>query len=106
MYIKDAAEATLQLANAPLEQIQMMNYLIDGLNPSVAELVDAVRERIPEAQISYHLDEGVQGMLARTLRPFDGKYAREEWDWKPTYDLGRTIDDFSTDLSQHPERFA
>jgi threonine 3-dehydrogenase len=106
LYIKDAAKATIQLAETPAERIKMVNYLINGHFPSAAEVADILCAKFPNAKIDFQPDMQVQAMLDAVLRPIDGKKAQAEWDWQPTYDLEQMIDDFASDLKQYPERYS
>jgi threonine 3-dehydrogenase len=107
MYIKDAARATVQLAAAPWEQIKTVTYLIDGQKPtpSAQDLADAVRAKLPEAQITFRPDLEIQRVLDRVL-PLDDRNARQEWGWEPTYTLERMVEDFLGELRTHPRRYS
>jgi nucleoside-diphosphate-sugar epimerase len=105
LYIKDAAKATIQLANAPAEQIKMMNYLLTGHFASAGEVAEILRSKFPDAKIDFQPDKAVQATLDAVLRPIDGRKALEEWGWQPTYDLEQMMDDFASDLTQFPERY-
>jgi threonine 3-dehydrogenase len=107
MYIKDAARATVQLAAAPLEQIKTVIYLIDGQKPtpSAQDLADAVRAKLPEAQITFRPDLDIQRIMDSVL-PLDDRNARQEWGWEPTYTLERMVEAFLDELRTHPQRYA
>jgi hypothetical protein len=49
-------------SKTPLEQIKTVTYLIDGKKPtpSAQELADAVRAKLPEAQITFRPDLEIQ----------------------------------------------
>ncbi len=102
MYITEAAAATVLLARAPRENIRMVNYLVDGLKPTptAAELAEAVRGRIPGAEITFEPDPNIQPLVRGLVRPLDDSRAREEWGWEPTHDLGRLIDDFIATMGE------
>jgi nucleoside-diphosphate-sugar epimerase len=106
LYIKDAAQAIVKLADAPLENIQTEIYLIDGAKPtpSAGELADLVRKNVPGAQIGFEPDEEMQRVVD-SLRPLDDGNARREWGWKPAYDLEHIVDDFLLDLKDNPQRY-
>lgn len=106
LYIKDAAQAMVQLAEAPLENIQTGIYLLDGAKPtpSAGELADVVMNKIPGAQIGFTPDEELQSIV-ESLRPLDDGNARREWGWHPAYDLERIVDDFLLELKRHPQRY-
>ncbi len=95
MYITEAATATVQLAQAPLENIKTINYLVDGAKPTptAGELAEAVRAKIPGAAIDFVPDPD-KPLLHGRSQTIDDSRAREEWGWQPTHDLSRMIDDF------------
>ncbi len=107
LYIKEAADAIVQLAEAPLENIKTVMYLLDGVKPtpSAGELADVVRAKVPGAQIDFKPDEELQRMLDESFRPLDDSNARQEWGWNPTYDLERIVDDFLQELERNPQRY-
>ena len=104
MYIKDAALATVQLAQAPRQAITTVNYLVNGVTPtpSARELADMVRSRISGARIEFKPDGNIQQLIQESLRPLDDQRARQEWGWEPSYDLENLVDDFLQDLRNNP----
>lgn len=106
IYFKDAAGALVQLAEAPVQNIKMVNYLITGPapSPSAGELADLVRAKVPGAQIDFKPDMELQAILP--LRPVDDSKAREEWNWTPQYNIERIVSDFLAELESHPNRYA
>jgi threonine 3-dehydrogenase len=102
MYIKDAARATVQLATVPVEQIKTVTYLVDGKKPtpSAQELADAVRTKLPTAQITFRPDLEIQRIIDSVL-PLDDRNARQEWGWEPTYTLEHMVEDFLDELQIH-----
>lgn len=107
MYFKDAAIAMVKVAEAPVENIQMVNYIIAGAKPiaSAQELADIIRDRIPSAQIDFEPDLELQKVLDKLLLPIDDRIAREEWGWESQYDQERIVDDFIMEMKNHPERY-
>ena len=105
VYYKDAALGTIQLAEAPREAIQTVYYLIDGAKPtpSAQQIADAVRKRLPSADIRFEVDETLQATIDQFLRPIDDSRAREEWGWHPKYDLDGMVDDFIAECSRAAE---
>jgi threonine 3-dehydrogenase len=105
LYFKDAALAIIALAEAPADRIKMVNYVLSGPRPTALDLVTLVKERFPDAQINFEVDEEIQARLDNAMRPIDDRFAREEWGWQPTYGVDAMIDDFLAELSQHPQRY-
>ena len=104
MYVKDAALATVQLAQAPRHAITTVNYLVNGVTPtpSAGELADVVRSRISEARIEFRPDGHIQELIQDSLRPLDDRKAQQEWGWEPRYDLENLVDDFLQELKNSP----
>ncbi len=96
MYLTEAARATIQLAEAPVEAIRTVNYLVDGAKPtpSAGELAEIVRARVPGARLAFAPDPGIQEIIRDMARPLDDSRAREEWGWRPTHTVERIVDDF------------
>jgi nucleoside-diphosphate-sugar epimerase len=105
LYFKDAALAALTLAEALPDRIKMVNYVLSGPRPTALELVTFVKQRFPEAKIDFQVDSDIQTRLDNAMRPLDDRFAREEWGWKPTYGVDEMIDDFLTELAEHPDRY-
>lgn len=105
LYVKDAALATVQLAESPTERIKMVNYLLGGYNPSAQELADLVKAKIPTANISFDVNQEIQARMEKSVHPIDDRFARDEWGWQPTYDLESMIDDFLRELAENPQRY-
>jgi threonine 3-dehydrogenase len=100
IYIKEAAQATVRMAQTARERIKTVNYLVDGVKPtpSAEDIAQGVRQRIQGAKIEFKPDPQIQTLLDGMIRPIDDSCARSEWDWEPSYDIGRMIDDFLAGL--------
>jgi threonine 3-dehydrogenase len=106
LYYKEAGRAMVQLADAPRDAIRSVNYNLAGVTPSttMGELADAVRARLPGAQIDFQPDPAIQPLFAKP-HPLDDTRARKEWGWSPTMDHEAMVDDFLAELREHPERY-
>ena len=95
LYFRDAARAALDLAAAPFDDVNAINYLVDGSrpSPSAGDIADAVRARVPGAEISFDPNAGPSRVLG-----LDDAAARQEWGWSPTYDLAAMIEDMISEL--------
>ena len=100
LYYKDAAKAAIDLAEAPLNDIKTMNYLVDGARPTpnAGELADAVLARVPGAEITFDIDPAAARSLSRNLT-LDDSFARDEWGWDPGFGLDAMIDDFLAEVA-------
>jgi nucleoside-diphosphate-sugar epimerase len=107
MYYKDAARAMIQLGEAPVERIETVNYLVDGVKPAptAGQLAEIVRSRISEARIRFEPEMAFQSVIDQVIRPIDDCRARAEWSWAPAYDQEAIVDDFLVELRDHPKRY-
>ena len=107
IYFKDAALAIIRLAEAPMANIKMVNYVIAGVTPvlSAQELADIVKARVPAAQIEFKPNPETQKIVGNLMWPIDDGIAREEWGWEFEYDQKRMVDDFINEMQAHPQRY-
>ena len=96
MYLTEAASATIRLADAPIECIKTVNYVVDGVKPTptAGDLAQAVRAKVPGAIIEFEPDPEIQDTLDDMIRPLDDAKAREEWGWQPTHSLEKIVEEF------------
>ena len=108
MYFTESARSFVELGQAPVENIKTINYVLTGITPtpSAGELADAVRAKIPGAQINFEPDPVLQPILDDISKRVDDTKAQQEWGWKPEYDLERSVDEFLKELVSNPERYA
>ena len=108
IYFKDAALAIIRLAEAPIADIKMVNYVIAGVTPvlSAQELAGIVKARVPAAQIEFKPNPETQKVVGNLMWPIDDGIARKEWGWKCEYDQERMVDDFINEMEAHPQRYA
>jgi nucleoside-diphosphate-sugar epimerase len=105
MYYKDAALSIIQCADAPLEKIKMVVYVLGGMFLSAQELVDQIKTFIPGAQLTFEPDTALAEMIRVLSKPVDDRHAREEFGWENQYPIGRTIEDFIKEMRENPEMF-
>lgn len=105
MYYKDAALSIIQCAEAPLEKIKMVVYVLGGIFLSAQELVDQIKKFIPSAQISFEPDEALVETILSLSKPVDDRCAREEFGWVNQYPIERAIADFIKELKENPEMY-
>lgn len=87
IYMDDAIRATIELMQAPKESIKTRtSYNLAGMSFSPKEIADSIREIYPDFEISYEPDFRQQ-IAASWPQSIDDSRAREDWGWKPAYDL-------------------
>ncbi len=95
LYYRDAANAVLQLVDAPIRDLKRSVYVVAGTqpSPSAGELLDEVKRQIPEAVIRFEVDEEKQGVMDDLERPIDDGNALREWGWHPAFGLAEMVSD-------------
>ncbi|GCB62093.1 L-threonine dehydrogenase isoform X1 [Scyliorhinus torazame] len=91
MYIDDCLRATLEILEAPAEQLTMRTYNISAMSFTPEELVAAVRKHLSDLQITYKVDEMRQAIADSWPMEFDDHNARKDWAWKHEYDLPELV---------------
>jgi nucleoside-diphosphate-sugar epimerase len=103
MYMPDAIRATLELMETPPEKIKVRtSYNLSGMSFSPAEVAAEIRKHIPGFNMEYKPDFRQQ--IADTWpNSIDDSTARNDWGWRPEYDLAS----MTTDMLKHlKERYA
>jgi nucleoside-diphosphate-sugar epimerase len=92
LYMPDALNALLELADADGARLIHRTFNITGFSASAGEIAGAVRKRVPGFQCDFQPD--FRQIIAESWpRSIDDHDARSEWGWKPSYDLERMSDD-------------
>ena len=100
MYMPDAIKATLEIMNAPADQIKLRtSYNISGMSFTPEVLAEAIKKHIPDFTISYKPDYR-DGIAKTWPSSIDDSMAREHWGWKPDYDLDRLVADMLENLKE------
>jgi len=87
MYMEDAVHATLQLMEAPKENITIRNsYNIAGLSFSPKEVYESLLPYYPKFEIEYQPDFR-QAIADSWPNSINDECAKKDWDWKPAFDL-------------------
>ena len=87
MYMDDAIRATIEMMEAPAEKIKHRTaYNLSAMSFSPKEIAEEIKKYIPDFQIDYNPDHR-QAIAESWPESIDDKEAREDWGWKPKYDL-------------------
>ena len=87
MYMPDCIKATIDLMEAPLENlVHHSDFNLGAMSFSAEELAASIKMHIPEFECTYEPDFR-QAIADSWPRSVDDSAAREEWGWKPDYDL-------------------
>lgn len=98
MYMPDALRATIELMEAPADQIkQRDSYNLAGVSFTPKEIGAAIREQMPAFEISYAPDFR-QAIAASWPQRIDDSQASADWGWKLQYDLRAMVADMLKEL--------
>ncbi len=87
MYMDDAIRATIELMQAPLENIKTrMSYNLSAISFSPTEIAGELKKHMPEFEISYAPDHR-QAIADSWPASIDDSDARADWGWKHEFDL-------------------
>ena len=93
MYMEDAIRATLELMDAPLEDIQThRSYNLSGVSFSPSEIATEIQKHIPDFKMIYAPDYR-QEIADSWPASIDDKEAKNDWHWQPEYDLAKLTED-------------
>jgi nucleoside-diphosphate-sugar epimerase len=100
MYMPDCIRATLMVMDADADKLgHHADFNLSGLSFSPAELAAEIKKHIPEFKITYEPDYRQQ-IADSWPRTIDDSAAREEWGWKPQYNLQAMTADMLGKLSR------
>jgi nucleoside-diphosphate-sugar epimerase len=100
MYMPDAIRATIELMEANAEKITVRSsYNLSGMSFSPAEIAEEIQKHIPDFNIDYKHDSR-QKIADSWPRSIDDNLARNDWGWKPEYDLESMTKDMIDNLQQ------
>ncbi|PHN05822.1 NAD-dependent epimerase/dehydratase family protein [Flavilitoribacter nigricans] len=93
IYMPDAIRATLELMDAPEEQLSVRtSYNLASMSFSPSEIYEAIRKHFPAFNIEYQPDFR-QKIAESWSETIDDTNARRDWGWQPEYDLESMTDD-------------
>lgn len=100
MYMDDAIRGTIELMEAPAEQIKSrMAYNFSAMSFSPQELAAVIKAKMPEFEISYAPDFRQQ-IANGWPQSIDDTDARNHWGWKHAYDVERMATDMLHNLKR------
>jgi nucleoside-diphosphate-sugar epimerase len=100
MYMDDAIRGTIELMEAPAEKIKTrMAYNIAAMSFAPEEIAAAIRNHIPDFQISYAPDFRQQ-IAKGWPKSIDDSAARNDWGWQPKFDLEKMTSDMLHHLKE------
>ncbi len=94
MYMPDALRAMVELMEAdPVKLRHRNSFNIASMSFTPDMIYEEIRKRIPEFEMVYNIDLVKQSIAESWPNKLNDTCAREEWGWKPQWDLSSMTDD-------------
>jgi nucleoside-diphosphate-sugar epimerase len=105
MYMPDAVRGSIELMEAdPSRLVHRNAFNLTAMQVTPESLAGAIREHVPHFTIDYDVDPVRQALADSWPRRIDDSAAREEWGWRPEYDLAAMTADMVLQLTARLER--
>jgi nucleoside-diphosphate-sugar epimerase len=103
MYMPDALRAAVEIMEAdPSKLVHRNSFNIASMSFEPNTIYQNIRKYLPEFEMQYQVDPLRQAIAESWPNSLDDTCAREEWGWKPEYDLDAMTQDM---LAKLKERF-
>jgi nucleoside-diphosphate-sugar epimerase len=100
MYMPDAIKAAIDLMEAPAVKLKHRNaFNVTAMSFDPEIIASEIKKHIPEFTWDYDVDPVRQGIAETWPNNMDDTAAREEWGWKPDYELPEMATDMIEKLT-------
>ena len=100
MYMPDALRAAIEIMEAdPSRLVHRNSFNIASMSFDPEIIYAKIKEHVPDFKMVYKLDPLRQAIADSWPDSLDDTCAREEWGWKPEFDLDHMTKDMLTHLS-------
>ncbi|MCI6643798.1 MAG: L-threonine 3-dehydrogenase, partial [Bacteroidales bacterium] len=98
MYMPDALDACVNLMEANPDRLVHRNgFNVTAMSFDPEGIAAAIRKQIPTFEMAYQIDPLKERIASSWPDSIDDLCARQEWDWKPRFDLdAMTVDMIET----------
>jgi len=86
MYMPDCLKATCMMLEADSSKLKSRVYNVTAISFTPKQVYDSIKKYIPDMKIEYKPDFR-QAIADSWPKSIDDTEARNDWDWKPEYDL-------------------
>ena len=101
MYMPDAIKSAIDIMEADTGKLKHRNaYNVTAMSFAPEHIAGEIKKHIPDFIIEYRVDPVRQAIAESWPNNMDDNAAREEWGWKPEYDLASMTEDMITKLSE------
>ncbi len=100
IYMPDVLEGALKLMEADPKTLKHRNaFNVSAITLTPKKLAAEIKKHIPGFEINYDIDPVRQSIADSWPNSLDDTAARQEWGWKPQYDLAKMTEDMLKVLS-------
>ncbi len=104
MYMPDCLKATIDLMGADFDKLSHhCDYNVGAMDFTVADMVVSIKKHIPDFEITYEPDYR-QEIADSWPNSVDDSAARQDWGWKPDYDLDAMTADMLKAIGEKHEK--
>ena len=101
MYMDDAIKATIQIMQAPVEEIKIRSsYNLAAMSFTPKQIGEEIQKQYPNFELSYEPDFR-QKIADSWPASIDDTSARQDWGWKNDFDLTTMTEDMFKNLKEH-----
>lgn len=101
MYMPDALRAAVEIMEAdPSKLVHRNSFNIASMSFEPNTIYQNIRKYLPEFEMQYQVDPLRQAIAESWPNSLDDTCAREEWGWKPEYDLDAMTQDMLAKLKE------
>ena len=101
MYMPDALNAAVQIMQADASRLVHRNsFNIASMSFEPDTIYNEIKKHYPDFKVIYDVDPVRQAIADSWPDNMDDSCAREEWDWKPSFDLGTMTVDMIKNLKE------
>ncbi len=100
LFMDDAIRATIELMEAPSEQIKIRSsYNLAGVSFTPKELSEAIKKQLPDFKITYNPDFR-QAIADSWPNSIDDAITEQDWGWKARFDLPKIVDEMIKNIKK------
>ena len=101
MYMPDALRAIHEILEADPHKLRYRNaYNLTAMSFDPVMVYEEIKKHIPDFKMTYEIDPVKQAIAASWPDSLDDSAAREDWHWKPEYNLATMTEDMLLSLSR------
>lgn len=99
MYMDDAVRATMQLMDAPAENLTVRSsYNLAGISFTPAMIAEEIKKILPNFELSYDEGDPRQAIADTWPQSINDEYAQKDWNWDIEFDLTAMTKDMIENL--------